>query len=144
MRHPTDLEERGEIRILFIAGNPTFRPIVIRFLERCDELSLVGTVWEREKVLAQALDLRPQVILLDMDTSDATGLATIADLRAALPEASLIALSLLGADGYRQAVLTAGADDLVLKSNLRTDLLPAIRRAAQDSRHGQEPPIKAD
>jgi DNA-binding NarL/FixJ family response regulator len=138
MRHPTDLEERGEIRILFIAGNPTFRPVVTRFLERCDELSLVGTVWGSEKVLAQALDLRPQVILLDLDTSDRTGLATIVDLRAALSEAGLIALSLLGADGYRQAVLAAGADDLVLKSNLRTDLLPAIRRAAQDGRHGQE------
>jgi DNA-binding NarL/FixJ family response regulator len=138
MRHPTDLEERGEIRILFIAGNPTFRPVVTRFLERCDELSLVGTVWGSEKVLAQALDLRPQVILLDLDTSNRTGLATIADLRAALSEAGLIALSLLGADGYRQAVLAAGANDLVLKSNLRTDLLPAIRRAAQDGRHRQE------
>lgn len=53
----------------------------------------MGTVWGSEKVLAQALDFRPQVILLDLDTSDRTGLATIADLRAALPEASLIALS---------------------------------------------------
>jgi DNA-binding NarL/FixJ family response regulator len=138
MRHPTDLEERGEIRILFIAGNPTFRPVVTRFLERCDELSLVGTVWGSEQVLAQALDLRPQVIVLDLDTSDRTGLATIADLRAALPGAPIIALSLLGADGYRQAVLAAGANDLVLKSSLRTDLLAAIRRAAHNGRHGQE------
>ena len=132
MRHAADLEERGEIRILFVAGNPAFRPFVLRFLKRCDELSLVGTVWESEKVLARALDLRPQVILLDLDTSDRTGLETISDLRGALPEAGLIALSLLGADGCRQAVLAAGANDLVLKSNLRTDLLPAIRRAAQD------------
>lgn len=133
----TDLEDREEIRILFIAGNPTFRPVVTRFLERCDELSLVGTVWGSDEVLARALDLRPQVILLDMDTSDRTGLATIADLRAALSEAGLIALSLLGTGGYRQAVLAAGANDLVLKSNLRTDLLPTIHRAAHDGRRGQ-------
>jgi len=50
MRHPTDLEERGEIRILFIAGNPTFRPVVTRFLERCGEVSLVGTVRGNGKV----------------------------------------------------------------------------------------------
>ena len=156
MKHPPDPEERGEIRILFIAGNPTFRPVVTRFLERCDELSLVGTIWGCEKALAQAGFVKvhttasqrepvgrfPTVrfpnpeepgamdAVLDLDTSDRTGLATIADLRAALPEASLVALSLLGADGYRQAVLAAGADDLVLKSSLRTDLLPAIRRAA--------------
>jgi DNA-binding NarL/FixJ family response regulator len=138
MRPPAELVESGEMRILFIAGNPTFQPVVTRFLERCDELSLVGTVWGSEMVLAQALELRPQVILLDLDTSDRTGLATISGLRAARPAAGIIALSLLGADGYRQAVLAAGADDLVLKSNLRTDLLPAIRRAAQDGRHGQE------
>jgi DNA-binding NarL/FixJ family response regulator len=138
MRHPTDLEERGEIRILFIAGNPTFQPVVTRFLKRCDELSLVGTVQGSEKALAPALDLQPGVILLDLDTSDRTGLATLADLRTALPEARLVAMSLLGADGYRQAVLAAGADDLVVKSNLRTDLLPAIRRATQDGRLGQE------
>ena len=136
MKNPTDLEQERETRILFIAGNPTFRPVVIRFLKRYDELNLVGIV--SEKVLAQAQELRPQVILLDLDTSDRTGLETISDLRALLPEAGIVGLSLLDAEGYRQAVLAAGANDLVLKSNLRTDLLPAIRRAAQDGRPGPE------
>jgi DNA-binding NarL/FixJ family response regulator len=74
-----------------------------------------------------------------MDTSDRTGLQTIADLRTSLPGAGIVALSLLCADSYRQVVLAAGANDLVLKSNLRTDLLPAIRRAARDGRYGQAP-----
>jgi two-component system response regulator DesR len=136
MQNPTDLEQERETRILFIAGNPTFRPVVTRFLKRYDELNLVGTV--SEKVLAQAQALRPQVILLDLDTSDRTGLETIATLRTSLPHVGIIALSLLDAEGCRQAVLAAGADDLVLKSNLRADLLPAIHRAALDGRHGPE------
>jgi hypothetical protein len=68
MKNPTDLEEGRETRLLFIAGNPAFRPVVLRFLKRYDELSLVGSVLESQKVLAQALYLRPQVILLDLDT----------------------------------------------------------------------------
>jgi DNA-binding NarL/FixJ family response regulator len=138
MKNPTDLEEGHETRLLFIAGNPAFRPVVLRFLKRYDELSLVGSVLESQKVLAQALYLRPQVILLDLDTSDRTGLETIANLRASLPHVGIVALSLLDAEGYRQAVLAAGANDLVLKSNLGTDLLPAIHRAALDGRHGPE------
>ena len=136
MNNPTDQIERGKMRILFIAGNPTFRPVVLRFLKRYDELNLVGTV--SEQVLAQAQELRPQVILLDLDMSDRTGLATLSALRASLPEVGIIALSLLDAEGYRQAVLAAGANDLVLKNNLRSDLLPAIRRAAPDGQLGPE------
>ncbi len=136
MKNPTDQEERHELRLMFIAGNLTFRPIVLRFLKRHDELNLVGII--SEKVLAQAQNLRPQIILLDLDTSDQTGLETISDLRATLPHVGIIALSLLNAEGYRQSVLAAGADGLVLKSNLRTDLLPAIHQAALDGRHGPE------
>lgn len=139
MRNTTGLEGECEIRLLFMASNPTFRPVVTRFLEQCDELSVVGTLSGNEQVVAQAQDLRPQVILLDMDTSDRSGLQTIANLRTSLPGAGIVALSLLCAGSYRQVVLAAGADDLVLKSNLRIDLLPAIRRAAQGGRYGQAP-----
>jgi len=138
MKNRTDPEQQSRMHILFIAGNPAFRPVVTRFLGECDELNLVDVIPASEKVLAQARNLRPQVILLDLDTSDRSGLETIANLRALLPRAGLIALSLLDAEGYRQAVLAAGANDLILKSNLRADLLPAIRRAAQDGRHGPE------
>jgi DNA-binding NarL/FixJ family response regulator len=138
MKNPTDPEQQSRMHILFIAGNLAFRPVVTRFLGECDELSLVDIIPASEKVLAQAQDLQPQVILLDLDTSDQTGLETIYNLRALLPEVGIIALSLLDAERYRQAVLAAGANDLVLKSNLGTELLPAIRRAAQDGRHGQE------
>lgn len=138
MKNPTDQEKGRETRILFIAGNPTFRPIVARFLKRYAELHLVGSVSDSQQVVAQALYLQPQVILLDLDTSDHTGLETISNLRAALPHVGLVALSLLDAVGYQQAVLAAGADNLVLKSNLRTDLLPAIHRAALDGRQGPE------
>ena len=138
MRNPTDPKQQSRLHILFIAGNPAFRPIVTRFFGECDELSLVDIIPASEKVLAQAQNLQPQVILFDLDTSDPTGLETIVNLRTSLPEVGIIALSLLDADGYRQAVLATGANDLVLKGNLRTDLLPAIRRAAQDGRDGQE------
>jgi len=138
MTNPTDPKQQSKMHILFIAGNPTFRPVVTRFLGECDELNVVDILPASEKVLEQAQNLQPQVILLDLDTSDPSGLETLINLRTLLPEVGLIALSLLDADGYRQAVLAAGANDLVLKSNLSTDLFPAIRRAARDGRDGPE------
>jgi DNA-binding NarL/FixJ family response regulator len=138
MTNPTDPEQQSKMHILFIAGNPVFRPVVTRFLGKCDALNVIDILPASEKILAQAQNLQPQVILLDLDTSDPSGLETIINLRALLPEVGIIALSLLDADGYRQAVLAAGANDFVLKSNLSTDLFPAIRQAARDDRDGPD------
>jgi hypothetical protein len=49
----------------------------------------------------------------------------------------IIALTLLEGDVYRQAALAAGADDVIRKAELTTDLLPAIRRAMQANRFQQ-------
>ena len=43
----------------------------------------------------------------------------------------IITLTLLEGNAYRQAALAAGADDLVRKAELTTDLLPAIWRVMQ-------------
>ena len=139
MTNPTDPEQQSKMHLLFIAGSPVFRPVVTRFLGKCDRLNVVDILPTSEKILAQAQKLQPQVILLDLDTSDPSGLETLINLRTLLPEVGIIALSLLDADGYRQAVLAAGANDLVLKSNLSTDLFPAIHRTTQDGQDGPEP-----
>ena len=138
MTNPTDPEQQSKIHLLFIAGNPVFRPVVTRFLGKCDALNVIDILPASEKVLAQAQELQPQVILLDLDTSDPSGLETLINLRALLPEVGVIALSLLDAGGYRQAVLAAGANDFILKNNLSTDLFPAIHRIVQDGRDGSE------
>ena len=59
---------------------------------------------------------------------------TISRLRNMLPGVGIIALTLLNGNAYQQAALAAGADDLVGKAEVVTDLLPAIRRVAQAKR----------
>ena len=81
--------------------------------------------------MAQGQDLQPWVILIGLDRP---GLETTSRLRKMLPGVGIIALSLLEGNAYRQAALAAGADDLVRKTELITDLLPAIRRMTQANR----------
>ena len=62
---------------------------------------------------------------------DVEGLAAISLIRAALPQAGIIVMTLMDALYYRPAVLAAGADHFVSKTNLNADLLPAIQRVAE-------------
>jgi len=126
-----DLENGLKIRVLLVDGNEVFLRAAADFLQRQSELIVVGVICGGEDILTQAQDLGPQVILVGLDRP---GLETISRLRNVLPDVGIIALSLLEGDTYRQAAVAAGADDLVRKEELITDLLPAVRRVMRARR----------
>jgi DNA-binding NarL/FixJ family response regulator len=132
---------KDKIHVLLVADNPIFVFITTRVMQEHDELSIIGSVSREEAV--QAESLRPDVILLDLDTSDQTGVEAISSLRSMIAEVGIIALSMVDIASYRQAALQAGADDFVVKSTLNTDLLPAIRRVTHAARPGQGPPAES-
>jgi DNA-binding NarL/FixJ family response regulator len=136
---PTNPTEPHKTRVLLVAANHAFLHVTTRFLKRYDELIVVGAVDSGEDALAQVQELRPQVVVFDMDMPGQAGLETIHCLRSMLPQVGIIALSLLDAEGYHQAALTAGADDFVAKTVLITHLLPAIQRVKQNGRSAPEP-----
>ncbi|HSB69450.1 MAG TPA: response regulator transcription factor [Candidatus Methylomirabilis sp.] len=121
------------ISVLLVDDNPIFLRILTRFLEERSRLEVivVGSADGGEKALAKAPLLKPQVILVDLAIPDIHGLELIPRLRALMPGARIIALTLMDPGSYREAVMAAGADAFVSKATLETDLLPAIRRLAQ-------------
>jgi DNA-binding NarL/FixJ family response regulator len=119
------------ISVLLVDDNPSFLRIATRFLQEHDDVAVVGAAGGGEEALALAQDLQPDIVLIDLAMPGLSGLETIPRLRAALPEAGIIALTVLDTISYWQAALSAGANDFVPKTRLNTDLLPAIRRVAQ-------------
>jgi len=138
MAMPSGLEQRYQIRILLVSGHPAFRGAASRLLKRYDELVMVGIAQGDQEALARAEQLRPDVILLDLDGTGQSGLETISLLRIRLPETGIIALSLLDMADYREAALAVGANALIPKVNLIADLLRAIRAVARTGRIEEE------
>ncbi len=127
------------IRVLLVDDSPTFLHITARFLEEQQGIVVVGAADGGQESLAQAPSLRPHVMVVDLGTPGLTNLEAVAHLRAMMPDVGIIAMSLVRATDYREAALAVGADDLVLKAALLTDLLPAIRRAAENGHPGENP-----
>jgi DNA-binding NarL/FixJ family response regulator len=122
------------IPVLLVDDNRAFLRILTRFLGAEDEVVVIGTAGNGQEALERAESLRPQVILLDLAMPGLNGLEAIPRLRRVVPDAGIIALTVLDTNGYRQAALAAGADDFVPKAVLNTDLLPAIRRVTRVDR----------
>lgn len=118
------------ISVLLVDNNPAFLHILTGFLQRYgrSQILIAGTASGGKEALTKAQLLRPQVILIDLSMPDLHGLEAIPQLRSLLPDVKIIALTLLDSGSYRQAALAAGANDFVSKTQLDTDLLPAIWR----------------
>ena len=118
--------------VLLVDDNPTFLRMLTRFLADQDEIALevVGTVVGGHEAVAQAETLQPDVVLVDLQMPLQSGLELLPHLRTRLPDARLIALTLLDPDSFEAPALAAGADAFVSKASLEHDLLPALRRLA--------------
>ena len=127
----------AQMSLLLVDDNPGFLRILASFLERSGqgEIVILGAARGGKEALTKAQALRPQVILIDLAMPDLHGLDAIPQLRGMLPDVGIIALTLLDSGSYRQAALTAGANDFVSKARLDTDLLPAIWRLGR----GEQP-----
>jgi DNA-binding NarL/FixJ family response regulator len=118
--------------VMLVDDNLIFLRMLTRFLanQREVEVCVVGAVLGGRGAVAQADRLRPDVILLDLEMPDVSGLDLLPRLRATVPDARLIALTLLDPDTHQAMVLAAGADGFVSKASLEHDLIPAIQGLA--------------
>lgn len=107
----------------------------------CRDADSAPLVWARTLAqgLACARQARPDVVLLDIDLSDASGLATVVAMNAALPNVPIIALNAVDDDQFAVAALEAGAQDQLIKGQfdakaLGRTLRHALVRARLESR----------
>ncbi|MBM4466803.1 MAG: response regulator transcription factor [Chloroflexi bacterium] len=122
------------IRVMLVDDSEAFLRAAVEFLEQHEGLSVVATARSGREALDQALRLRPDVILLELEMANLTGFELLPQLRAMLPKAGIIILTLYDFRGYRQVALANGADEFIPKDELVTDLVPAIKRIAQIKR----------
>jgi DNA-binding NarL/FixJ family response regulator len=121
------------ISVLLVDDNPTFLRVATRYLQQQEDMIVVGVAPSGEKGLAEAIKLQPKIVLLDLAMPDLSGLELIPRLKEAHPGICIIALTVLNTEGYRRAALEAGADEFLPKAVMATELLPTIRRLAENN-----------
>ena len=83
-------------------------------------------VTDEAALLHGAERVRPALIVMDLSLGSDDVLGRIADLRACLPEVRLLVVSVHDDPTIARAALAAGADGVVLKRALGTELLTAV------------------
>lgn len=116
------------IRILVIDDHTLFRRGLMALLARDPALLVVGDAPDAGQALRKAIELQPDLILLDNHLPDVNGVDALPDLRQAAPQARILMLTVSEDEHDLAAALRGGAAGYLLKTMDGDDLTLAIQR----------------
>ena len=98
------------------------------------DLEVVAQVARGDEIVAAALDVRPDVAMLDVEMPGLDGLAAAAALREKVPTCKVLIVTTFGRAGYLRRAMEAGALGFVVKDAPAEQLADAVRRVARGER----------
>ena len=126
------------INILIVDDNSDFRKRVKEYLGTCEDCQVIGGASDGEEAISLALDLNPDLVLMDVRMGGMNGLNATQRLRDELPDIAIIILSKYDLHEYREAARIRGANGYVVKMNMVEDLLPTIQQVMTEHESEEE------
>jgi DNA-binding NarL/FixJ family response regulator len=118
------------LRILIVEDHPLFRKGLRELIAAVPDFELAGEVADGEEAVTIALDLLPDVVLMDLQLPGQSGIDAIRAIVAASPTTRILVVTLFQDDDSVFAALRAGARGYILKDTDEADMIRAIRSIA--------------
>jgi len=123
----------GKIRVLLADDHKAILDRVRAVLG--EEFDIVGTVNNGRDALGEVRRLDPDVLVLDISMPGLNGLQTANELKSAQKRTKVVFLTVHEDPDFVAAAFSAGASAYVLKSDVTTDLVPAIHDVLDGRRY---------
>lgn len=118
------------IRVIVVDDHPLFRQGVVGLLATVPDVEVVASSADGESGVRQTIELRPDVVLMDLNLPDLPGLEATRRIAAAAPEIAVLVLTMVDDDDSVLATLRVGARGYILKGADQDEVLAAIRAVA--------------
>jgi DNA-binding NarL/FixJ family response regulator len=125
------LDQSSErIRVLVADDHPVFRRGMRAILGAEPDTDLLGEATNGEEAVTLALELRPDVILMDLNMPNLNGIEATRRILQANPDTAILMLTMFEDDKSILAAMRAGAHGYVLKGADGAEMLRAIHAVA--------------
>lgn len=120
-----------KIRVLVVDDIAETRENVRKLLQFEADIEVIGTARSGKEAVQLAEELKPDVILMDINMPDMDGITATGLIRQRNPVVQIVFLSVQGDPNYMRRAMQAGAHDFLTKPPMADELISAVRRAGQ-------------
>jgi DNA-binding NarL/FixJ family response regulator len=117
----------GSLTVLIADDHPLFRKGMRSLLETMPEITLVVEAKSGREAVELALAHQPDVVLMDLQMPEGSGLAATRELNKESPHTRILVVTLFEDDDSIFAALRAGAHGYILKDADEEEMMRAIR-----------------
>jgi DNA-binding NarL/FixJ family response regulator len=115
-------------KVLLVDDHALFRVGMRQILEREADIDIVGEAEDARDAFTLAVELSPDIVLLDLSLPAPGGIETTQRIKREVPSAGIIALAVAEDEDQLFDAIKAGAAAFVLKDVSPEDLITIIRR----------------
>ncbi len=123
--------DEQKIRVLIVDDVAETRENIRKLLQFESDLEVVGAANSGRSGIEAAKELRPDVVLMDINMPDMDGITATEFIRQQNPATQIVILSVQGDPNYMRRAMLAGARDFLTKPPALDELTAAMRRAGK-------------
>ena len=123
------------IRVLIVDDHKVVAEGLDHLLAAQSDIEVVGTARTGREAVRAALDLKPDVVVMDSNMPDLNGIEATRLIRERLGQTRIVILSVLADPMHVVRALRAGASGYVPKSSAGSDVVEAIRAVHKGKRY---------
>jgi DNA-binding NarL/FixJ family response regulator len=118
------------ISVLIADDHPVFRQGLHALLDEVPDIELIGEAADGDEAVTAALELKPDVVLMDVRMPGLNGIDATRRIVAADPGIGILVLTMFEDDDSVFAAMRAGARGYLLKGSEQEEVMRAIRSIA--------------
>ena len=116
------------IKLLIVDDIPETRDHLSRLLGLEREIDVIGTAGSGEEAIQVAMDLRPDIIVMDINMPGMDGIAAAEIISQRLPNSPIIMMSVHGEAEHLKRAMLAGAREFLVKPFSGDEFSTSIKR----------------
>jgi len=124
------VDTTNTVRVYLVDDHEIVRRGISSLLENADDLVVVGQAGTYAKALPEILELRPDVVILDAQLADGSGIELCREMRAVDPSIKGLVLTTQDDPDAISSAILAGASGYVLKRIEGASLVSGVRLVA--------------